>query len=78
MFVDDDLLFVTGVLDNYYSNVITIDKTYDAIDMEFQDHVFNSKHYNLVDDRGFRQNFPKYCFTPLAKFREERINKILN
>ena len=57
---------------------LTLDKVYDAIDMEVQDNVIKTKHYNIKCDNGLRANYRKQYFITLAEFRESRINSILD
>jgi len=56
----------------------TIGKIYDAIDMENQLHVKQTKNYNLVNDGGFRESISKEHFKLLSVLRDERIDDILN
>lgn len=59
-----------------YKHELTLNKIYDAIDMETQTHVRKTKTYNLIDDTGFRTSCDKSYFITLAEYRETQINEI--
>jgi hypothetical protein len=59
------------------SSILIVGKIYEAIDMETQKHVMQTKHYNLISDDGFRDSHKKELFITLAEFRQHRIDEIL-
>lgn len=58
-------------------SILTVGKIYEAIDMQTQKHVMQTKHYNLISDDGFRDSHKKELFITLAEFRQHRIDEIL-
>ena len=57
---------------------LTKNKIYDAIDMEYQLHVYPTTDYNLIADDGFRSSYPKSYFMTLAEWRQLQIDEILD
>jgi hypothetical protein len=57
---------------------ITLNKIYDAIDMETQKHVSKSHTYRIINNLGYISTHYKDYFKLLSELRDERIDEILN
>lgn len=68
---------VVCISNDVMPSILTVGKIYEAIDMEIQTHVIQTKDYNLISDDGFRDSHKKDLFITLAEFRQQRINEIL-
>jgi hypothetical protein len=57
-----------------YESELTINKEYSA----YGNFLFKLEHYSIENDTGDRRTYEKRRFVPLFKFRQGRINDLLN
>ena len=59
------------------SDVVTINKVYDAIFEHYMEPFENYKRYMIIDDKGGKHELPKDIFITIQEHRNNILNKLI-